>query len=91
MQVEDLQLLYGIGATTALKLNREGYKSVDDLLKHPKWRKAALDLIQTIAANDLTRLAHYGANDMQLLSFFQPETIKFIDIETVGLYYIHPR
>jgi uncharacterized protein len=86
----DLCLLYGIGPTTALKLNQEGYQSVRDLLEHPRWQKAALDLIKTIEAKDVFRLARYGATDFQLLSFFQPESIRFIDIETVGLYYIHP-
>jgi uncharacterized protein YprB with RNaseH-like and TPR domain len=87
---KDLCLIYGIGPTTALKLKHEGYQSINDLLKHPRWRKAAQDVIKTIEAKDVIRLARYGASDFQLLSFFQPESIRFIDIETLGLYYIHP-
>jgi uncharacterized protein YprB with RNaseH-like and TPR domain len=86
----DLCLIYGIGPTTAQKLRQDGYQTVYDLLEHPRWRRAAQDLIKTIEARDTARLAHYGASDFQLLSFFQPETIRFIDIETLGLYYIHP-
>jgi Predicted exonuclease len=86
----DLCLIYGIGPTTAIKLKQQGYQSVYDLLQHPRWRRAAQDLIQRIETGDTVRLAAYGATDYQLLSFFQPETIRFIDIETLGLYYIHP-
>jgi uncharacterized protein len=86
----DLCLLYGIGPTTALKLQQEGFHSIGELLEHPRWRKAAQDLLKLIETKNVVRLARYGASDFQLLSFFQPETIRFIDIETLGLYYIHP-
>lgn len=87
---KDLQLIYGIGPKTTAHLNREGIFSVTDLLQNPFWERAARDLLRTIENRDLDRLARYGASDFQLLSFFQPETVKFIDIETIGLYYIHP-
>jgi uncharacterized protein len=87
---QNLGLLYGIGPVTATKLNQDGYQSVYDLLEHPRWRRAAQDLIKIIEAKDTFRLARYGASDFQLLSFFQPETIRFMDIETLGLYNIHP-
>ncbi len=86
----DLCLIYGIGQTTAAKLKQEGYLTIYDLTRHPRWQRAALDLIRTIETEDTIRLARYGASDFQLLSFYQPETVRFIDIETLGLYYIHP-
>ena len=61
-----------------------------DLLQHARWGKAARDLLETIEKGNFDRLARYGASDFQLLSFFRPETVKFIDIETLGLYYVHP-
>ncbi|HBF37489.1 MAG TPA: hypothetical protein DDW50_09235 [Firmicutes bacterium] len=87
---ENLCLLYGVGPTTAARLNQEGYRTIYDLTKHPRWQRAALDLIKIIEAKDTLRLACYGASDFELLSFYRPETVRFIDIETVGLYYIHP-
>ncbi len=87
---KDLRLIYGIGDATAAKLNETGVQSIGDLLKHPRWQRAAQDLLRAIERRDVDRLVHYGASDFQLLSFFQPESVKFIDIETLGLYSIHP-
>lgn len=86
----DLQLIYGIGPTTVGKLNEAGYYTLNDLTLHSKWGKAAIEILKIIRAKDYSRLARYGASDIQLLSFFEPEEIIFIDIETLGLYYIHP-
>jgi uncharacterized protein YprB with RNaseH-like and TPR domain len=87
---KELTLIYGIGEVTADKLRRSGVRSITDLLANPRWGRAALELVQAIEKKDVVRLGRYGASDLQLLSFFQPETIKFIDIETTGLYYLHP-
>lgn len=87
---KDLHLIYGIGPKTIIRLNQVGIFTVADLLQHSRWEKAARDLLKTIENKDLDRLACYGASDFQLLSFFRPETVKFIDIETIGLYYVHP-
>lgn len=86
----DLQLIYGIGPATVYKLKEAGYYTISDLTKHSKWSKAAEEVLRIIEAKDYGRLARYGASDLQLLSFFKPEEIIFIDIETLGLYYIHP-
>ncbi len=86
----DLCLIYGIGPAIAARLKQEGYLTIYDLTRHPRWQRAALDLIRTIEAKDTVRLTRYGASDFQLLSFYQPDTVRFIDIETLGLYYIHP-
>jgi len=87
---KDLHLIYGIGPATISKLNEAGYHSISDLMQHPRWSKAAAEVLRIIKAKDINRLARYGASDLQLLSFFKPEEIVFIDIETLGLYYIHP-
>jgi uncharacterized protein YprB with RNaseH-like and TPR domain len=86
----DLTLIYGIGEVTAQKLCQHGLASISDLLAHPRWGRAALEILRAIEKKDVARLGRYGASDLQLLSFFQPEAIKFIDIETTGLYYLHP-
>jgi len=86
----NLRLIYGIGPATLLKLKNEGYDTLRDLLGHPRWSAAAAAVLKMIAAGKLERLADYGATGLELLGFFKPETVKFIDIETSGLYYIHP-
>lgn len=86
----DLKLIYGVGPATVNKLNEAGYFTIWDLTKHTKWSKAAQEVLRIIETKDYGRLARYGASDLQLLSFFKPEEIIFIDIETLGLYYIHP-
>lgn len=86
----DLHLIYGIGPVTIRRLNEAGYHTISDLLQHPKWSRAAEEVLRIIKARDFGRLVRYGASDLQLLSFFKPEEIVFIDIETLGLYYIHP-
>jgi uncharacterized protein YprB with RNaseH-like and TPR domain len=86
----ELTLIYGIGTATADRLRQADFTTLTTLEKHPRWGRAAAELRRIIAAGDVARLARYGASQLQLLSFFQPETIGFVDIETTGLYAIHP-
>jgi uncharacterized protein YprB with RNaseH-like and TPR domain len=86
----DFKLLYGVGDALASKLYAEGYQSLHDLTMHSRWGRAARDLLHQIDQGNVERLAAYGASDLQLLSFFQPERVLFIDIETTGLYNINP-
>ncbi len=86
----DFKLIYGIGETTAAKLRADGYRSLHDLTGHSRWGRAAAELLRLIEKGNAERLAAYGASDLQLLSFFKPESVLFIDIETTGLYNINP-
>jgi uncharacterized protein YprB with RNaseH-like and TPR domain len=86
----NLNLIYGIGAITAQQLKNAGYRSLTDLLIHPRWHKTAADLMKTIEKRDVVRLARYGAADLELLGFFSPEDIRFIDIETLGFFNMYP-
>lgn len=88
--LHNLQLIYGIGAATAAGLKRAGYRTISDLVGHPRWGKGAKVILQAIATDDTDRLARFGAADMELLGFYHPETIRFIDIETTGLYHLQP-
>lgn len=86
----NLQLIYGVGAATAAKLRQSGYDTIQALTGHLRWSRAAHDVLRMIERQDLTRLMNYGASDLELLSFFQPEELTFIDIETTGLFYMFP-
>ena len=85
-----MQLIYGIGPLTATKLRRSGFHSIPDLMQHARWQRSAAELMNVIKARDVARLNRYGATELQLLSFYQPSELCFIDIETTGLYYMHP-
>jgi uncharacterized protein YprB with RNaseH-like and TPR domain len=86
----NIRLIYGIGELTAAKLQADGYQTLTDLLQHPRWQKAAAEIIKAITAKKVRRLARYGATDLELLGFYAPEAITFIDIETLGLFYMYP-
>lgn len=86
----DLQLVFGIGSVTASKLKTAGYERLSDLCQHPRWSPAARELLRVIENRDIGRLQKYGASDLELLSFYRPEDLTFIDIETAGLFYMYP-
>lgn len=87
---ENLRLIYGVGEITAEKLRKSGYRRVTDLLRHPRWQKAAAEITRLFATGNVARLEQYGAADLELLSFFSPSDITFIDIETLGFFYMYP-
>jgi uncharacterized protein YprB with RNaseH-like and TPR domain len=87
---QNLQLIYGVGSATAHRLKEAGYRNITELTGHSRWGKAARELLSAIQRQDIHRLMDYGASDLELLSFFQPEEITFIDIETTGLFYMFP-
>jgi uncharacterized protein YprB with RNaseH-like and TPR domain len=88
--MRNIRLIYGIGELTAAKLRADGYQTLEDLLRHSRWQKAAAEILQVIAARKVPRLEQYGAADLELLGFFAPEEITFLDIETLGLFYMYP-
>lgn len=88
--LKNLNLIYGIGAITSGQLRAAGYRSLTDLLEHPRWHKAAAEVMKTIASRNVARLVRYGAADLELLGFFYPEEICFIDIETLGFFNMYP-
>lgn len=87
---KDLELIYGIGSLTSSRLKNAGFNQLNDLLDHPRWSKAASQLIRLIENQNVQQLYAYGASDLELLSFFEPGQIKFVDIETLGLFYAYP-
>lgn len=82
----NLRLLYGVGPRTEEKLRALGYESLEQLLAHDRWGKQANELLAAMDAGDLHHLRRRGARDRELFSFFAPEDLVFLDIETTGLY-----
>lgn len=79
-----LQLVYGIGPVTASRLRAQGYQDLRDLCDHPRWGLRAKEVVAHIENADVARLRLAGARDSELLTFFGPQEIAVIDIETTG-------
>jgi uncharacterized protein len=91
--ISDLKVLSGIGPVSEQTLKGKGYKTIEDLKRHPRWRKQAQNFMQMIDNKkvDSTQkwlwqrlpkshpLLHY------LASFCQDQDFAIIDIETMGL------
>ncbi len=91
--ISDLKVLQGIGPVSEQSLNRKGYKTVEDLKRHSRWRKQARDFMQMIDKKEVDSmqkwlwkrlpkshpLLHY------LAGFCQEQDFAIIDIETLGL------
>jgi uncharacterized protein len=91
--ISDLKVLSGIGPVSEQALKGKGYKTIEDLKRHSRWRKQAQNFIQMIDNKEVDStqkwlwqrlpkshpLLHY------LASFCQDQNFAIIDIETMGL------
>ncbi len=89
-----LELIPGIGSITRQKLQLEGYQSIEDLCRHPRFQPSAqrfLDAYRQSSLEDLSqwmehRLRRSHPAWVKLLSLTAPEDWAFMDIETLGLF-----
>ena len=91
----NLKLMRGIGLQTEMKLKREGYKTLYDLLDHPQYSKRVEKLIRRIEKNcfikkfdllkELDKSTNSKNSTLKALSSLDPFNLKFMDIETLGL------
>lgn len=88
-----LPTLFGIRTKTAQKLTNQGYHTLQDLTRHPRWKKSASEILAMIENRDTIGLInHYGRRFGQshaiLLAivgtFYPKESIRIIDVETLG-------
>ncbi|OPX85178.1 MAG: hypothetical protein A4E53_03645 [Pelotomaculum sp. PtaB.Bin104] len=86
----NLQLVRGIGPVTEGQLRRQGFSCVSDLLVHPKWMEPAGEVLSLLQGQRVGELQLLGAGTWELLSYFSPEEILFLDIETTGLWASQP-
>ena len=91
--ISDLKVLPGIGPVSEQLLKQQGYATVEDLERHPRWKKQACDYMKMIDNKEVDStqkwlwqrlpkshpLLHY------LAGFCQDQDIAIIDIETLGL------
>ncbi len=91
--ISDLKVLSGIGPVSEQLLKKQGYATIKDLMRHPRWKKQALEYMKIIDNKEVDSiqkmlwqrlpkshpLLHY------LAGFCQDQDFAIIDIETLGL------
>jgi uncharacterized protein YprB with RNaseH-like and TPR domain len=90
----DLTLVRGIGRATEQRLRKRGYRTLDDLKSHPRFRSATLEVLSRIAAGgsremmDLIGGRHTKSHPGVLgaAGLHDLEDYVFLDIETMGLF-----
>ena len=90
--LSDLKLLSGIGASRELKLQSEGYKTIEDLVEHERFGREASNLLKIVNEcnkcdiSDRISECYPKSHPMSLFSssFSNEEDFIFLDIETLG-------
>lgn len=86
----NLRLVRGIGPVTECCLRREGCHDLRKLLEFPQWRDEAVKVLGLINEGKVGKLKLLGAGDFELLAYFEPEDLVFLDIESTGLWASQP-
>jgi uncharacterized protein YprB with RNaseH-like and TPR domain len=90
----DLTLVHGIGKVTEKRLKIRGYRTLHDLMEHPKFRsnaQRAIGCLSTGSSGKITELicSRYAKSHPQVLAtagLHEPGDYVFLDIETLGLF-----
>jgi len=92
--LEDLTLVHGIGPRTQARLRSRGYRTLPDLMQHPKFRSYSYDVLKCLNSGssadimDLIGCRHAKSHPCVLgtAGLHDPEDYVFLDIETLGLF-----
>lgn len=92
--LSDLKVIRGIWEITERNLKKEGYKTVEDLIRHPRYGSEAKTFVENIDkcnADEITALIdrRFPKSHPLVLyssSFYKKEDFIFLDIETMGLF-----
>jgi len=90
----DLTLVPGIGEATGRRLERQGYRTVADLARHPLYCRDAARLLHAVEQGDTRGLAEWIGRRhrrsdpliLELSRFHDAGDLLFLDIETLGLF-----
>lgn len=88
-----LQLLWGVGPATEQRLRAEGFSSLAELARHPRWTREAQEILRAIESRDLGQLSSqvgrwYAVShplSLSLIGLASLERLVFLDIETLGM------
>lgn len=89
----DLKVIPGIGPVSEQSLKQTGYRTVEDLKRHPRWKKQACEYMDMIDKKEVDstqkwlwhRLPKSHPMLHYLAGFVQDQDFAIIDIETMGL------
>ena len=92
--LSDLKLIYGVGPYRERALKQQGYKTIEDLTRHPHHRDPAEELLRLLDECDTGGLIDVIARKSRRSSpavlfvsgFHDLEDFIFLDIETLGLF-----
>jgi uncharacterized protein YprB with RNaseH-like and TPR domain len=92
--LKDLTLVHGIGPKTQTRLRSKGFRTIPDLMQHPKFRSYTRDVLRCLYGGnsaeimDLIGCRHAKSHPCVLgtAGFHEPEEYVFLDIETLGLF-----
>lgn len=92
--LKDLTLVHGIGKSTEKRLKTRGYRTLYDLMAHPRYRTHSRRVTECIGCGkttdimDLVGKRHSKSHPFVLgaAGFHEPGEYVFLDIETLGLF-----
>lgn len=92
--ISDLKLIYGIGEVTEQILKEEGYKTIEDLVEHPRFGNDAKKFLEVLDRCDISGVIDWisrwypKSHPLVLYAsgFHDIEDFLFLDIETMGLF-----
>ncbi len=92
--MEDLTLVHGIGPRTQTRLRSKGFRTLSDLMQHPKFREYAHDVLTCLFGGDSAEImdligwrhAKSHPSVLGTAGLHEPEDYVFLDIETLGLF-----
>lgn len=87
--LKDIKLIHGIGEIKEHSLKGQGYKTIEDLLEHPKYSDKAAEFLDNLHRSPLDCVAECYSNShpnrLYSYSFREVNDLLFFDIETLGL------
>jgi len=92
--LSDLKLIFGIREKTESQLKSKGYKTIKDLVRHPRFRSNAKEFLKILNECDFCNIADWigkrfpKSHPLMLYAsgLFDKEDFIFLDIETLGLF-----
>ncbi|MFX1521341.1 MAG: ribonuclease H-like domain-containing protein [Promethearchaeota archaeon] len=92
--LSDLKLIFGIREKTESQLKRKGYKTIKDLVRHPRFKSKATEFLKIFDECDLCNITDWigkrvpKSHPLMLYAsgLYEKEDFIFLDIETLGLF-----
>ena len=91
--ISDLKVISGIGPVSEKILKKQGYPTIEDLERHPRWKKQASDYMKIVNNKEINSAQNWLWQRLPkshpflhyLSGFCQDQDFAIIDIETLGL------